>query len=215
MKNTIKLFIVVFGLSLTTQLNAQQFGVRGGLNLASMFEQDNDEIFSDGYKDKLGFNVGLTAEFPINKFFFFETGLYSNQRGNRIVIDGENMKIDSKLNLTYLDIPLMAKLKFDVKKVKLFALSGMYFGLGMSGKTKSTITTGGQTEEVSDPVNWGSAVSELNRFDYGIATGFGMEVKSFEVLVSYDFGLANVTNIAANNFKTTNQVVKFSLGYRF
>lgn len=79
MKNFINLFAIILLIAFTTQSYAQKFGVKAGVNLSNM----SIDAFDEGIdtKTNLGFNVGVTVEFPITDLFSFETGLMLNTKG--------------------------------------------------------------------------------------------------------------------------------------
>jgi hypothetical protein len=127
MKNFLKLFAVILLIAFSIELFAQNFGVKAGLNLSEMVIKD-DDMSIHGLKTNLGFNLGVTAEFPITTMFSFETGLMLNTKGFRIIekvtILQQTMELKAKKNIFYLDIPLTAKLGFDVGGARIYALAG-------------------------------------------------------------------------------------------
>jgi hypothetical protein len=221
MKNLTNLFVVVIVAMMTTGLFAQNFGVKAGLNLSNVFAKDDDDTYSDDFKLNPGFHAGLTADFPITEMFSFETGLLLSTKGYRIsekeTILGETFEIEGKLNLLYVDIPLTGKVSFDIGGPKIYGAFGPYVGLGLSGKAKSKITVGGETEEEEEDINWGSDEQEddLKRLDYGLMVGAGVEINALQIGVSYGLGLANISANNDNGNKANNRVIGISLGFRF
>ena len=109
MKYLAKILVVVIVCTMTTDLFAQNFVVKGGLNLSNMVTKDDDDTYSDDFKMRPGFHVGAAVEFPINEMFSFETGLLLSTKGFQTseeeTYDGEILKYEQKLNLLYFDIP--------------------------------------------------------------------------------------------------------------
>ena len=222
MKYLVKLFLVVIAFTMATdELFAQNFGLKGGLNLSNMLMKDDDDTYSDDYKMKPGFHVGATAEFPLSEMFSFETGLLLSTKGFQISEEetemGETYKMEGKLNLLYLDIPLTGKAKFDVGGAKIYGVFGPYVGMGLSGKSKYEATYDGETETEEEDIEWGSDEdeSDLKRLDFGLTMGAGVEINSIQIGLSYNFGLANISPYTEGGTKVNNRVLGLSVGYKF
>jgi hypothetical protein len=221
MKYLVKLFVVVIALTMTTELFAQNFGLKGGLNLSNMLMKDDEDTYSDDFKMKPGFHIGATAEFPLSDMLSFETGLLLSTKGYKMseedTDDGETYKYEVKLNLLYLDIPLTGKATFDVGGAKIYGVFGPYVGMGLSGKTKSEYTDDGETETYEDDIEWGSdeEKSELKRLDFGLTMGAGVEINSIQIGLTYNMGLANISPYTEDGFKINNRVLGLSVGYKF
>lgn len=208
MKNLIKLLILVFAFSAATETIAQTFGVKAGLNLSNMLVKDDDDTYSDDFKMKPGFHVGVTAEFPFSDMVSFETGLLLSTKGYK---ESEG---DAKFNanLLYIDIPLTARTTFDVGGAQIYGTFGPYLSMGLSGKYKYE---DGDISEDND-VKWGSGDDDdLKRLDFGLTIGAGLALNAIEVGVSYNLGLANVSSYTDNGAKQSHRVVGVSVAYKF
>ena len=216
MKNFLKLFAVILVITFTTESFAQNFGVKAGLNLSNMVIKGDDYSVANP-KMNLGFNLGVTAEFPINPMFSFETGLMLNTKGFKIdeTILGETVEAKAKTNIFYLDIPLTAKIGFDVGGTKIYALVGPYVGFGLSGKVKGEGTILGITVNTTEEVKFGSKNDEIKRLDYGLLFGAGVEFGHITLGASYGLGLANISNYSDNGHKENHRVTSISVGYKF
>lgn len=216
MKNLMKLFVLVALFSMATETFAQKFWVKGGLNLSDMLVKDDDDTY-DEFKMKPGFHIGATAEFPVNEMFSFETGLLLSTKGTKMSEGDDDYSYESKINLFYLDVPLNAKASFDLGGAKLYGTFGPYIGIGLSGKIKSEGSYEGETETEEETIEWGSDEEEddLKRFDFGLAVGAGVEIKSFQIGLTYGLGLANISPDTEDGFKINNRVLGISVGYMF
>jgi len=215
MKNLMKLLVLVIVFAMATETFAQKFWVKGGMNLSNILEKDNDDTYSDDYKMKPGFHVGATAEFPINEMFSFETGLLLSTKGMKMSEEEDGDKYEASINLLYLDIPINAKASFDIGGAKLFGTFGPYIGMGLSGKSKYEVTYEGETETEEETIEWGSDDEEVKRLDFGLAVGAGVEIKSFQIGLTYALGLANISPDTEDGYKINNRVLGISLGYKF
>lgn len=199
---------------------AQTIGVRGGLNLANFCVEDDVETYSDDFEMNPGFHVGVTANFPLAGIVSFETGALLSTKGYKYTFEetfeGESSKYDLKMNLLYIDIPLMAKANVDVGGAEVFGALGPYVGVGLSGKYKGETTIMGEKETLEEDVSWGSDEDDdLKRLDYGLMAGIGVEVSNIQLGVYYAYGLANISTMDENGFHMSNRVLSVSAGYLF
>jgi len=221
MKYLANLLVVVIVCTMTTELFAQNFVVKGGLNLSNMIAKDDEETYSDDFKMRPGFHVGAAVEFPINEMFSFETGLLLSTKGFKMseeeTYDGETYKFEEKINLLYFDIPLTAKATFDLGGAKIYGVFGPYLGMGLSGKEKYEVTIDGETDTEEEDIEWGSDEDEdfLKRLDFGLTMGAGVEISSIQIGLTYGLGLANISSYNDDGTKVNNRVLGISVGYKF
>lgn len=221
MKKLSTLLVVIIALTLPTELFAQNFGIKGGLNLSNMLMKDDNKTYSDDYKMNPGFHVGPTAEFQLTEMFSIETGLLLSTKGfkasEEITLFGETLKTELKTNLLYLDIPIAAKASFDLGGAKIYGAFGPYLGFGLSGKTKLETTLNNTTKSEEEDIEWGSdkTKSDLKRLDFGLTMGAGVQINSIQIGVSYGLGLANISPYTDGGTKINNRVLGISAGYIF
>lgn len=221
MKNLAKLIIVIIAFTMSSELFAQKFAVKAGLNLSNMLIKEDGETYSDDFKMRTGFHVGATVDFPINDMFSFETGLLLSTKGFKMseeeTYEGETYTYEEKLNLLYFDIPLTAKVSFDAGGAKIYGLFGPYLGMGLTGKWKYEATYAGETDSEEEDVEWGSdeESDDLKRLDFGLTMGAGVEISSFQIGITYGLGLANVSSYTDYETKANNRVLGITVGYIF
>lgn len=211
MKKIAKLLAVVALCGMTSELYAQEYGIKAGLNLSNIYSRLNGDVISDGADAHTGFHIGLSAEYPIAKSISFETGLMLSTKGYSIKEDGY-FSIASTTNLYYLDIPLTAKAAYKIGGIKIFANLGPYVGVGLSGKVSSEGNLLGISGSTESDVEWGED-GDYERLDYGLTFGAGVEFGKFTVGASYELGLADIS--PSSYVETNNRVVAISLGYKF
>jgi opacity protein-like surface antigen len=218
MKKSTKYLLIILVSLLAFQSYAQTFGVRGGLNLANILEEDDDEKYSEDYKMHLGFHIGATMDYPISDLLSLSTGLFISTKGFKCKEQfiGGNETVNG--NFVYLDIPLTVKGMHDLGEgIKLLGAAGPYIGIGIGGKFHiEGEDFSGRYDEDQD-IEWGSDEYEdnLKRPDFGFTLGAGVEVKAIQFWISYDLGLANISSYTDNGSKIKNRVLKFSVGYMF
>ena len=218
MKNILKLFVAILAISATSSLNAQQFGIKGGVNLANLLaKNDTDGTYSEDFKSLLGFHAGVTVDFPINDLLSFQTGALLSQKGYKIEEEdkvlGAALKASS--SIMYVDIPLHLKASFGVGGLKVYGLAGPYIGIGLSGKDKTELTIAGQTTKKEEDITFGSEKEDVKRLDYGLSVGAGIEINHITLGATYNLGLASVSNITEDSNKVNTRVFQVSVGYKF
>ena len=210
MKNTTKVLLIIMISMLSFQSYAQSFGVKGGLSLANMLAEDEDETISDEFSMRPGFHVGGFIDYSLSDFLSVEASLLLNTKGFK----WEESDYIMKFKLLYLDIPIALKASYNLSdNLTMYGAVGPYFGIGLSGKV--TDEYDGETDE--DDIEWGNNEDEddLKRFEFGATFGGGVEIGAFQVGISYDLGLANISSYTDYESAIKNRVLKFSVGYKF
>lgn len=192
-----------------------QYGVKGGLNLASLYGADYQDHEYNTY-----YHIGGMAELPITEKFSVQPELlYSVQgsKGDLILISLHNMavpypgyispKVTFDIKSQYLNIPVMAK--YDVfKGVDLEFGPQLGFLLAAEQKTKYSGDTGTTilTEDIKD---------DMNKVDFGLNFGLSYTIgNAINLGARYNLGLSKVYD--TNYFEEEkNSVFQFSVGYFF
>ncbi len=208
MKNFMKLLVAVIALTIATGSFAQEYGVKAGLNLANMLVKDDNNTYSDDFDMKLGFHVGVTAEFPLTELFSFETGLLLSQKGYKLEESWGGETYEYTLTLNYLEIPLLGKATYDLGGTAIYGQLGPYVGFGLTGKFKD--------EDEDQDVDWGSGDDDhYKRLDFGLNIGAGVQLNNITIGASYGLGLMNITPHDEGSFTVNNRVIGVSVGYKF
>lgn len=158
-------------------------------------------------KARGGFQVAALALIPIsdNDIFFFQPevnysaqGEYDQPRRN----DGTSER--QKVFLTYINVPLNAKIFFTDAESEFFALAGPYLGFKIGDKTdKFDFAT-----EADD--------NEYASFDFGVTLGIGYSLnREVDFSLRYSYGLVDqVENDAANKSNNTS-ILNLGVAYFF
>ncbi|WP_322550602.1 porin family protein [Flavobacterium psychraquaticum] len=180
------LLVAAIAVLAVSNINAQEikFGVKGGLNLANV-SGDNTKAFDP----VTSFNLGLMSEISITDKFSFQPELmYSGQ--------GYSFNSDNVVELSYLNIPLMAKY-YVAKGLSIEA--GPQIGYLFSAKNESV--------DVKD---------SFKKIDFGANVGLGYKLENgLNFGVRYNLGLSNINNISGSSDKYKNGVLQASVGYFF
>ena len=198
-------FIAFLGFTANAQVN---FGVKGGVNIASI---TGDE--TDGIKSNVGFHLGAVAEIEISELLSFQPELLFSTQGGKYEeseeILGVTVNYEEKVNLSYINVPLI--LKVYVSDGFAFEV-GPQFGLLVGAKSKYDISGGGESESGDEDIK--DFVSGLD-----LGAGFGASFKTESGLffgARYVLGLSNINDFdGADEVNQKNSVIQASIGFLF
>jgi opacity protein-like surface antigen len=184
-------------------MNAQEtkFGVKGGVNFATITGDVEDVSM------KVGFNVGGFVEIKVSDKFSVQPELLFSTQGAKQEESGAGFQSKYKLNLGYLNIPLMAKYYVADK----FSLEvGPQIGFLVNAKSKFELTSDGTTVSGDEDVK-----DDFESVDFGFNFGTGYDfTENLSANVRYNLGLTNIVKDSGND-KINNSVLSLSLGYKF
>ena len=175
--NIAKLIIgIIFACLLAVKLQAQEnklnIGVETGPGITLL--HGNEVLSNPDYMPRLGYAVGVSAQYNFRYFFSIKTGLYYELKGEKIKghytdVNGTNIgTIYSHLNFNYLIIPVLAKVSFG-KRTKLFIEGGPYVGfLFREGEEEDAWGNYPKTIYILTP--------EFKLEDVGLSVGAGVEI---------------------------------------
>ncbi len=182
-----------------------QVGIKAGVNLATTSQNESDGDYSDYTKNSVvGFQGGLTFDMPITDMFSIQPELLFVQKGGKATYKlDDNNKIENRYYYNYIDIPVLAKLKFydEDSGPGFYFMAGPYVGLAMGGKVATTTTLAGvSTDRENDFVFDNSSEGErAKRLDYGLSIGGGVKISRLVLDLRYVVGLNNVADGDALN----------------
>jgi len=201
MKKIILTAIAVMTLSFA---NAQdiRFGLKGGINLSS-FTGDLDYTSS-----KVSFQAGGFAEFKISNKFFIQPEIVYSSQGSKYKDFGFNSSLEERINVNYLNIPVMAKY-YIIDKLNIEV--GPQIGFLIGGKRRyDVIIESGQ--KFSNSYN---SKNDFKNVDFGLNFGAGYDfTEKVFIGVRYNLGLGNVSNYGYG-YKAHSSVFSSSVGYKF
>ncbi|HKJ40949.1 MAG TPA: porin family protein [Sunxiuqinia sp.] len=209
--NVLKKIILAVMLSAGSLIcSAQEINIQGGLNLSEFRYTNGDGVYwLKNVKLNPGFNAGAMLDVPIKNMFSLATGILLSSKGVKIsddeTLEGEYLHRE---NLFYFDISVLCKITMPVKKVKIFAMAGPYWGQALSGKSKQGVIVNSVHKEFEAKIHWGD---QYHRFDYGAKTGIGLRYKKYQIGASYEFGFKNLS--AASELTRKNRVLELYISY--
>ncbi|MBF4485576.1 porin family protein [Flavobacterium sp. CSZ] len=180
-----------------------RFGVKAGANL-STFTGDVDDA-----KSLVGFHVGGFAEIKLSDKFAIQPEILFSTQGSKQ--EGSDLfgSYENKVNVSYLNIPVMAKY-YVAEKFSLEA--GPQIGFLLSAKSKYEETVDG--EKYSEDIDVKDGFESI---DFGVNFGAGYDfTENLSVGLRYNLGLSNINkNEEGDNAKVKNSVFSLSVGYKF
>lgn len=180
------IFLFISGISFAQKDDDGKKGKPGlllGANLSN--------INTSGFDTKLGFYGGVLWEQKIIPTLRFQSGLVYVQNGMK----SETNAVDTRINLNYLQIPLVLKLKV----LSFYGLAGFTGGYRVAANTV--------VNDVKTKLN----KDDLNRLDFGAQVGLGFKILFFGIEGRYNWGLSNVYTSENSNAKNR----YFQLGIHF
>jgi hypothetical protein len=208
---TRNLFLITTALlyaSISFAQSKTTFGVRAGVNFYSN-NSKNDEGDKEESKMITGVNVGVNAEIPIGVDYFIQPGILFTTKG------GKSKMTDSKLSISYIEIPVNFIYKPDLGSGHMLLGFGPYVAFGVGGKSGSIDLDFTNEVKEDDPPG-----VYLKRLDAGLNFLVGYEwANRLSAQLNAGLGLANIypkiegIDIGETSIKNTGFGI--SLGYRF
>ena len=172
-----------------------QFGIKAGVNFSNYIGSEA----SDAFDSKTSFYAGGFASFPIAKRFAIQPELIYSRQGTQ---DSNNGIGDVKINLNYLNLPILTK--FNVAG-GLSVLSGPQLGVLLSAKT--------DIKDVDPTVDGEENIkSRYKDTDFGWVFGAEHQL-SFGLVVEARYNLGISKLFAEGNQKVSNGVLQLGIRY--
>ncbi|MBO9199286.1 MULTISPECIES: porin family protein [Niastella] len=156
-----------------------KFGIKGGLNLTNMYVKDvSDENM------KVGWNAGFFAKLPVTRGFSIQPELLYTTKGAKETYDNFiEGKGEYRFNLNYIELPLLAV--FNVAKN--FNIHAGPYGSYLIGANIKDLKDDGTINHITD-----LDAENFNRFDWGLAGGFGIDISNFTLGARYNYGFREI-----------------------
>ena len=167
------------------EANAQfKFGIKGGLNFENF---DISGSIGNALKKEnvASWDLGIVAQFPlVGSFHLQPEVLYLSQNAKiKNYSDGIVLNPQSGTSkISYFQVPINLLCKIDLIALKVFASGGVYLGYAVSRNEYST--------------------NMLNKTDWGLSLGAGVEFMKFQVSAKYNWALQNVSDISNITWKS-------------
>ncbi|MES2748633.1 MAG: porin family protein [Bacteroidota bacterium] len=189
MKNVLKIatvFVLTLGTSsvlqaqetvTTSNSSGPSFGIKGGVNMSNLYVKDVDDE-----NVLLGFNVGMFVELPVTSSISLQPELSFSTKGSEVTYSNVFAEGTSKFRLTYIEAPLLLRANITNNFNIHF---GPYVAYLVDSKITNESSTGATSEEDINE-------DDLNRFDFGLAAGIGLQFGGVGIGARYNYGLTTV-----------------------
>lgn len=171
-------------LSFVTYTNAQtdnqspSIGIKGGVNFTNLYTEDVDDN-----NVLTSFNAGLFVNLPVSSALSIQPELLYSRKGSELVYDNVFASGTTKLKLNYLEMPVLLKINVTPNFNVHF---GPYAAYLIDGNATNETDSGSfNFEENIDN-------DDLNKWDYGVAAGVGLDLGSTSLGVRYNYGLQTI-----------------------
>ena len=193
-----KFLTVCLAVATVAVCNAQvNFGAKAGLSFANQtMEQEGRDLNTKG---RTFFHAGVVADMQVYDAIHIQPQLILGKKGTLYTPNNDVSK-ETKVNITYIDIPVMAVYKYPMKQGKVFAGMGPVFSFIAGGKLEQNSKT-----KKLDNDDW-------KRSDFGLGLTAGFESSTgFFGSIGYTAGFSDVYD--PEIVKTKNRVFMLSVGY--
>jgi hypothetical protein len=192
--------------------------IRIGGNLSSaIVKNDIDDSNLPTPSSNFGFTAGLNIDHSLSEKVSITSGINFSVKGFNILsnttILNEDVSVEGRLNLNYLEVPVLFGYSIYLQKTKLIFLGGPYMAFGVGGQGKSTIKFRNRTANETRDVSWGNKEGDLKRVDFGGQVGIGAQFSKLKVNCLYGLGFPNVFANRAENQEFRNSVISLALNY--
>ncbi|MBO8478269.1 MAG: PorT family protein [Bacteroidetes bacterium] len=166
-----------------TQASAQgRFGVIGGMTFSNAERQALNRSTMNKY------HVGVTYQLKLPLGFSVQPSLMYHVKGAKLsnVIPGADFTNTSDLTIGYLELPVSLQWGPDLLLFRPFLDVSPYIGYGLNNRMDAYIENLRPSEPVRN--DW----SELNRWEYGLGVGVGIEIWKFQVIGRYNWNFGSL-----------------------
>ncbi|MEA3450419.1 MAG: porin family protein [Bacteroidota bacterium] len=189
-----KIVLLIFAIAIFSNVEAQKFGVKAGLDLSTVV---TDPVAEYGYQP------GLNASVFFQKKFFpmlsLRPGLGLYQKGSTYEI--LNVLTETTINYVQFD----ADIKFKPPFVPIYMFAGPYISYALAGTNK--------VSGISVDITFGP--DDTNNLDFGLNGGIGFQqnlpVGKLFLEVAYNYGMFDYD--ASSYTETFNRNISIDLGF--
>jgi hypothetical protein len=172
------------------------YGVKGGVNFASVSFDGDEDIPSSG---RVGVLAGAFATMPLaGKLSLQPEAIYTTKGASLDVFD-----IESDYIVDYIEVPVLVR--YPVRR-SIYVAGGP--ALAFCVRARSRTSFGGSTDEID-------IKEDVESFDLGLVGAVGYERGRWVFDGRYTYGLSDTDANSGDNVKIRNRAFSISAGYRF
>lgn len=201
----------LFSFSHAAEKDKFQFGIKMGAQFSKLKGESEIANFESGNaKNLVGPTLGFIFEIPVHANFEIRPELNFGSQGQRLNLPADHV---FSLWMGYIQVPVLFRGQFGSDKVRGFLQAGPQFGYGAFALTRLR-----KGRENLERESLTFEELRLKPFDAGISLGIGVEfpaAKGMELEVRYYGGLTDINDTGIESFKTKNQSLHLTLGFKF
>ncbi len=169
-----------------------------GLSKANLIFDISDSSFSSDPKN--GYTFGALIEYPLTSFVNLRSGVNFTQKGLEDSQDFFDATIDTRLNLSYFTIPILAHYRFNPAVNFAYAIGGMEVGFLLSAESVEIISGFpidiGFIKNGTTIVNIKDSLSAVD-ITWNIGGGYKMEIGNRNIFaeLQFTFGLNDIDGV--------------------
>ncbi len=185
-----------------TDASAQTLGVQGGLNFSTL---SGDDVESADYLT--GWQLGGTALLGRGRTGLL-TGLLLTRKGATESSGG----LSAKIALTYLQVPVLARLVLSDAGAQGSIGTHVYFGPGVAFKTGCRVTASFGSGNISAPCEDQEDEEDPTVFrstEVSAIAGFGVDIEAFSLSIQYDLGLTDIAEDQSVKNRTFSLIARY------
>lgn len=222
-----RIFVLIALIGTTLSLSAQGIAVKAGVNIASMAEDkfvDENDLENSSV---VGFQAGVAFDLGLSDMFTIQPEILFIQKGGKLSSEvNENNRFETRLYYNYLEVPVLAKLKFnsdpDGEGLGAYLIGGPFVGFALNGRSEGELVIAGVTTTFDDNIDFDNEddVNYQKRLDYGVSFGGGLQFGNLFLDARYNLGLNNLLDDDADNTNDDGRFLRtrgigLTLGYQF
>jgi hypothetical protein len=176
-------------------------GIKGGVNFSNLYVNNvNDE------NARVGFHAGVFGQLFASDAFAIQPELLYSTKGSRVVYSSGVIDQETKFNLNYLDIPVLAVFKLG-RAAEIHAGAYWSYLLGANIDSDGDLSNDFKTVDRKNFDDW----------DYGLVGGIGFNLGGVQLGARYNYGLNTIARSAGARAllgSSKNQVAQLYLAFR-
>ena len=222
---SIAFLMIVLSLFCVAQASAQTVSL--GLKIGSTHQNIQTTSFIDAatpdFSSLPGFQMGAVVEADFGPYFALQSGLDFTQKGfkwsENAGINIANVPVpvgvSAEFRTNYLEIPVLAKVKFGNDKAQVYAGLGASAGYAMSAKIITRPRLLFELDPIRTSVNLGSLGYERMELSGLAALGGQVQVGSGKLFgeIRYQHGFTELYDFPLVNEKIKNRGIRLGAGY--
>lgn len=198
-------------------------GLRGGLNLANIYTTNGLDNLTSDFKYISGPTIAGVLEYSVNDNFALQTELAYTRKGFQTNVGTDinlfnvplPVGVTAESRFSYLELPVLAKVKFGNEIVKGYVMAGPSVGYATNGRliTRANALLEFKISDTDlnlDAINY-------ERFEVGATVGAGVAfntpVGQLFADARYNRGFTELYNIPIVEEKIRNQGLAFNVGF--